>query len=42
MSNPQVELHVTNYGVITLELDNEKAPQSVTLLAIPKYTRVYS
>ncbi len=30
MSNPQVELHVTNYGVITLELDAEKAPQSVT------------
>ncbi|HPW30567.1 MAG TPA: peptidyl-prolyl cis-trans isomerase, partial [Rhodoferax sp.] len=29
MSNPQVELHVTNYGVITLELDKEKAPQSV-------------
>ena len=30
MSNPQVELHVTNYGVITLELDQEKAPKSVT------------
>jgi peptidyl-prolyl cis-trans isomerase B (cyclophilin B) len=30
MSNPQVELHITNYGVITLELDKEKAPQSVT------------
>ena len=30
MSNPQVELHVTNYGVITLVLDQEKAPQSVT------------
>ena len=30
MSNPQVELHVANYGVITLELDQEKAPQSVT------------
>jgi peptidyl-prolyl cis-trans isomerase B (cyclophilin B) len=29
MSNPQVELHVTNYGVITLELDKDKAPQSV-------------
>lgn len=28
MSNPQVELHVTNYGVITLELDAEKAPLS--------------
>ena len=32
MSNPQVELHVANYGVITLELDQEKAPQSVTNL----------
>ncbi len=30
MNKPQVELHVTNYGVITLELDHEKAPQSVT------------
>ena len=30
MSNAQVELHITNYGVITLELDKEKAPQSVT------------
>jgi peptidyl-prolyl cis-trans isomerase B (cyclophilin B) len=29
MSNPQVELHVTGYGVITLELDQEKAPKSV-------------
>ncbi len=29
MSNPQVELHVTNYGVITLELDEAKAPKSV-------------
>lgn len=29
MSNPQVELHITNYGVITLELDQDKAPQSV-------------
>ena len=29
MSNPQVELHVTNFGVITLELDKEKAPKSV-------------
>lgn len=29
MSNPQVELHVKNYGVITLELDQEKAPKSV-------------
>ena len=29
MSNPQVELHVQNYGVITLELDQDKAPKSV-------------
>jgi peptidyl-prolyl cis-trans isomerase B (cyclophilin B) len=29
MSNPQVELHVTGFGVITLELDAEKAPKSV-------------
>ena len=29
MSNPQVELHITDYGVITLELDQEKAPKSV-------------
>ena len=29
MSNPKVELHVTNYGVITLELDQDKAPKSV-------------
>jgi peptidyl-prolyl cis-trans isomerase B (cyclophilin B) len=29
MSNPQVELHVTGYGVITLELDQTKAPKSV-------------
>jgi len=29
MSNPKVELHITNYGVITLELDQEKAPKSV-------------
>jgi len=28
MSNPQVELHVTGYGVITLELDQDKAPKS--------------
>jgi len=28
MSNPQVELHIANYGVITLELDAEKAPNS--------------
>ncbi len=29
MSNPLVELHINNYGVITLELDSEKAPKSV-------------
>jgi peptidyl-prolyl cis-trans isomerase B (cyclophilin B) len=29
MSNPQVELHITGYGVVTLELDQEKAPKSV-------------
>jgi peptidyl-prolyl cis-trans isomerase B (cyclophilin B) len=29
MSNPQVELHITNFGVVTLELDLEKAPKSV-------------
>jgi len=29
MSNPKVELHITDYGVITLELDQEKAPKSV-------------
>ena len=29
MSNPQVELHIANYGVITLELDTDKAPKSV-------------
>ena len=28
MSNPQVELHIAEYGVITLELDAEKAPES--------------
>ncbi|QNK67976.1 peptidylprolyl isomerase [Variovorax sp. PAMC26660] len=28
MSNPQVELHIKNYGVITLELDAKKAPKS--------------
>jgi len=28
MSNPQVELHIAGHGVITLELDAEKAPQS--------------
>ncbi|MFM1906690.1 MAG: hypothetical protein RLZZ591_367 [Pseudomonadota bacterium] len=29
MSNPQVELHIAEHGVITLELDQEKAPKSV-------------
>ena len=29
MSNPQVELHIANYGVITLELHADKAPKSV-------------
>ena len=29
MSNPKVELHIANYGVITLELDAGKAPKSV-------------
>jgi peptidyl-prolyl cis-trans isomerase B (cyclophilin B) len=28
MANPQVELHITGHGVITLELDAEKAPLS--------------
>ena len=28
MANPQVELHIAGHGVITLELDAEKAPQS--------------
>jgi peptidyl-prolyl cis-trans isomerase B (cyclophilin B) len=29
MSNPKVELHIAGYGVITLELDEDKAPKSV-------------
>ena len=29
MSNPKVDLHISNYGVITLELDQEKAPKTV-------------
>jgi peptidyl-prolyl cis-trans isomerase B (cyclophilin B) len=29
MSNPQVELHIANYGVIILELDQDKAPKTV-------------
>ena len=28
MSNPQVELHIAGQGVITIELDAEKAPKS--------------
>lgn len=28
MSNPKVELHIAGYGVITLELDQDKAPKS--------------
>jgi len=28
MVNPQVELHITGHGVITIELDAEKAPKS--------------
>ena len=28
MTHPKVELHVKNHGVITLELDEQKAPQS--------------
>lgn len=28
MSQPRVELHIANYGVITIELDAEKAPKS--------------
>lgn len=29
MSNPKVELHIAGYGVITLELDEAKAPKTV-------------
>ena len=29
MPNPKVELHIAGYGVITLELDEEKAPKTV-------------
>ena len=28
MSNPQVELHIADHGVITLELDAAKAPRA--------------
>jgi peptidyl-prolyl cis-trans isomerase B (cyclophilin B) len=30
MANPKVELHIAGHGVITLELDAEKAPLSTT------------
>jgi peptidyl-prolyl cis-trans isomerase B (cyclophilin B) len=29
MSNPKVELHIAGYGVITVELEQDKAPKSV-------------
>ena len=29
MSNPKVDLHIADYGVITLELDEAKAPKTV-------------
>lgn len=29
MSNPKVELHIAEFGAITLELDSEKAPKTV-------------
>jgi len=29
MSNPKVALHITHYGVVTLELDAAKAPKTV-------------
>ena len=29
MTNPQVELHIQDHGVITLELDADKAPKTV-------------
>ena len=29
MSNPKVDLHIKGYGVVTLELDQVKAPKSV-------------
>lgn len=29
MSNPKVELHIAGYGVVTLELDEAKAPKTV-------------
>ncbi|MBS0318324.1 MAG: peptidyl-prolyl cis-trans isomerase, partial [Proteobacteria bacterium] len=29
MSNPKVELHIAGHGVVTLELDRDKAPKTV-------------
>jgi peptidyl-prolyl cis-trans isomerase B (cyclophilin B) len=29
MDNPKVELHIKNHGVVTLELDQQKAPETV-------------
>lgn len=29
MSNPKVELHIKDYGVVTIELDEAKAPKTV-------------
>lgn len=29
MSNPKIKLHITSFGAITVELDQEKAPKSV-------------
>lgn len=29
MSNPKVELHIAGHGVVTLELDEQKAPKTV-------------
>ncbi|HVZ46829.1 MAG TPA: peptidylprolyl isomerase [Ramlibacter sp.] len=30
MDNPKVDLHIKGYGVVTLELDQQKAPETVT------------
>lgn len=29
MAHPKVDLHIANYGVVTLELDEQKAPKTV-------------
>ncbi len=29
MSKPQVQLHIANYGIVTIELDDNKAPKTV-------------